>query len=107
MTMSVTEGAWERGWGREAMATQRVSRLQKQMLRWLLADHQRTRGILASSHVELVEALRGDKGNISHSLRTREARGWIVLGRTPGGRSESLYLTPARLEKASEISIQL
>jgi DNA-binding MarR family transcriptional regulator len=89
------------------MATQRVSRLQKQMLRWLLADHQHTKGILASSHAELVKALRGDKGNISHSLRTLEARGWIVLGRTPGGRSASLYLTPAGLEKASEIDVQL
>jgi hypothetical protein len=74
------------------MATQRVSRLQKQMLRWLLTDHHRTRGVLASSHEELVKALGGDKGNISHSLRTLEARGWIVLGRTPGGRAESLYL---------------
>jgi hypothetical protein len=52
------------------MATQRVSRLQKQMLRWLLTDHQRTRGVLASSHEELVQALGSDKGNISHSLRT-------------------------------------
>jgi DNA-binding MarR family transcriptional regulator len=89
------------------MATQRVSRLQKQILRWLLADHHRTRGVVASSHAELVKALRGDKGNISHSLRTLEARGWIVRGRTPGGRSESLYLTPAGLEKASEIGAQL
>ena len=89
------------------MATQRVSRLQKQMLRWLLADHQRTRGVLASSHEELVKALGNDKGNISHSLRTLEARGWLVLGRTPGGRAESLYLTPAGLEKASEICMQL
>lgn len=89
------------------MATQRVSRLQKQMLRWLLADQQRTRGVLASSHAELVKALRGDKGNISHSLHTLEARGWIVLGRTPGGRSESLYLTPAGLEKTSEICTQV
>ena len=89
------------------MATQRVSRLQKPMLRWLLAAHQRTRGVLARSHDELVKALRGDKGNMSHSLHTLEARGWIVLGRTPGGRSESLYLTPAGLEKASEICTQL
>ena len=89
------------------MTTQRVARLQKHILRWLLADHQRTRGVLASSHAELVKALRGDKGNISHSLHTLEARGWIVLGRTPGGRSESLYLTPAGLEKASEIGVQL
>ena len=89
------------------MATQGVSRLQKQMLRWLLADHHRTGGVVASSHAEWGKALRGDKGNISHSLRTLEARGWIVLGRTPGGRSESLYLTPAGLEKASEIYAQL
>jgi DNA-binding MarR family transcriptional regulator len=89
------------------MATQRVSRLQKQMLRWLLADHQRTRGVLASSHAELVTALGGDKGNISHSLRTLEARGWIVFGRTSGGRAESLYLTPTGLEKASEICAKL
>ena len=87
------------------MAAQRMSRLQKQMLRWLLADHHRTRGVIASSHEALVKALGGDKGNISHSLRMLEARGWIVLGRTPGGRSESLYLTPTGLEKASEIRI--
>ena len=89
------------------MTTQRVSRLQQHILRWLLADHQRTRGVIARSQAEVVKALGSDKGNISHSLRTLEARGWIVLGRTPGGRSESLYLTPAGLEKASEICMQL
>ena len=89
------------------MTTQRVSRLQQHILRWLLADHQRTRGVIASNHAELVKALGGDKGNSSHSLRTLEARGWLVLGRTPGGRAESLYLTPAGLEKASEISMKL
>jgi DNA-binding MarR family transcriptional regulator len=89
------------------MATQRVSRLQKQMLRWLLTDHHRTGGVLGRSHEELVKALGGDKGNISHSLRTLEARGWIVLGRTPGGRAESLYLTPTGLAKASEICTKL
>ena len=85
------------------MATQRVSRLQKQMLQWLLADHHRTRGILASSHTELVKALRGDKGNISHSLRTLEERGWIVILRTPGGQANSIDLTPEGLKNASEI----
>ena len=88
------------------MATQRVSRRQKQILRWLLTDHQRTRDVLASSQEELVKALGSDKGNISHSLRTLEARGWIVLGRTPGGRSASLSRTPAGLEKASDICMQ-
>ena len=89
------------------MATQRVSRLQHHILRWLLADHQRTRGMMASSHAELVKALGGDKGNISHSLRTLEARGWIVLERTRGGRAEALTLTPAGLDKASEICAKL
>ena len=85
------------------MAAQRVSRLQKQMLRWLLADHHRTRGVIASSHEELVQALGGDKGNISHSLHTLEERGWIVILRTPGGQANSIDLTPEGLKNASEI----
>ena len=88
------------------MATQRVARLQTQMLRWVLTDHQRTRGVLACSHEAWVKARGSDKGNSSQSLRTLAASGWIVLGRTPGGRSASLYLTPAGLEKAAEICMQ-
>ena len=89
------------------MATQRVSRLQRYILQWLLADHHRTRGVIASSHAELVKALKGDKGNISHSRRTLEARGWIALERTRGGWAEALYLTSVGLEKASEICTKL
>jgi hypothetical protein len=50
------------------MAVARLSQLQKQILRWLAADHRRTQGVIASSHQELVQALQGDKGNMSHSL---------------------------------------
>ena len=57
------------------MARRRVSRLQKRILRLLVAEQRRTRGGAASSHYELVKALGGDKGNISHSLRTLEERG--------------------------------
>jgi DNA-binding MarR family transcriptional regulator len=89
------------------MATQRVSRLQKHILRLLLAEHHRTHGGTAMGHLELVKALAGDKSTISHSLRTLETRGWIVIGRTRGGRAESLDLTPAGLEKASEICTKL
>jgi len=85
------------------MAAQRLSPLQKRILRWLVADAQRTRGGTASSHQELVEGVWGDKGNISRSLRTLEAREWIVIGRTLGGQAEYLYLTPKGYEKASEI----
>jgi DNA-binding MarR family transcriptional regulator len=56
-------------------------------------------------HLERVKALAGEKGNISHSLRTLEMRGWIVIGRTPGGRAEYLDLTPTGLEKASALRI--
>ena len=89
------------------MATQRLSRLHKRILRWLLADKQRTRGVIASSHAELVKALGGDKGNISHSLHTLEARGWIVLGRPRGGQAASLSLTPTGFETASKICLKL
>ena len=85
------------------MATQRVSRLQKHILRLLIAEHHSSQGRMSMGHLELVKALVGDKSNISHSLRTLEARGWIVIGRTPGGRAESLDLTSAGLEKASKI----
>lgn len=71
----------------------RLSQLQKRIRRWLVADHQRTQGIITSSHQELVRALQGDKGTSSQSLRTLEARGWMVIGRSSGGKAESLRLT--------------
>jgi len=91
--------------GREAMATPRVSRLQKHILRVLLTEHHRTHGRTSMGHLELVKALGGDKSNISHGLRTLETRGWIVIGRTLGSRAASLDLTPVGLEKASEICL--
>jgi len=74
------------------MAGQRVSKLQKRILRLLVAEHHRTQGGTSLSHYELVKALGGYsyKGNISQSLRTVEGRGWITIGRTPGGRAEYL-----------------
>lgn len=75
------------------MAVHRFSRLQKRLLTWLAVDHQRTRGVTASSHQELIRALAGDKGNISHSLRTLEARGLLVIGRSPGGQAQYVRLT--------------
>ena len=50
------------------MAAQRLSRRQKHILQGLAADYQRTRGMSTSSHPELVRAVPGDKGHISHSL---------------------------------------
>ena len=80
------------------MAARRLSRRHKQILHWLAVDHQRTRGMIRRSHQDLGRALPGDKGNISHSLQTLEARGLIVIGRSPGGNAESLWLTPGGSE---------
>src|SRR2546426_3947515 len=89
---------------RTVMAARRLSRRHKRILQWLTADHQRTRGMITSSHQDLVRALPGDKGNISHSLQTLEARGLIVIGRSPGGKAESLWLTPEGQKWASQLT---
>lgn len=89
------------------MPTGRLSRLQQRILRWLAADHQRTRGLIVSSHEDLVQALPADKGNLSHSLRTLEDRGWLVIGRAPGGKAQHVTLTPEGSQRASEIGKKL
>ncbi len=86
------------------MAAQRLSRRQKHILQWLAMDHQRTRGIITSSHQDLVRALPGDKGNMSHRLQTLEARGLIVIGRSPGGKAASVWLTSEGQQWASQLA---
>ncbi len=85
------------------MAPRRLSRLQRRMLQQLLTLHQRTRGTLAMSHLELVQAMGGDRSNVGHSLRTLEARGLITIGRTPGGKAEYVVLTPEGLHRTAEM----
>jgi hypothetical protein len=57
------------------MAARRLSQLQRRILKYLLVEDQRTQGGLTMGHFELVRAIRGDKSNSSHSLRTFETRG--------------------------------
>jgi DNA-binding MarR family transcriptional regulator len=78
------------------MAAPRLSRLQRRILAWLLAEELRTRGIMAASHADLVRALvaRGhDTGNVSTSLKGLEAKGLVRITRTPGGQAEAVDLT--------------
>ena len=86
------------------MAARRLSRLQRHILRCLLTQDQRTHGVIAMGHRELVQTLRQDKSHISHSLGTLAARGLIVIGRTPGGKADSLDLTAEGRKVASEIA---
>jgi len=60
--------------------------------------------MISSSHPELAGALPAAKGNISHSLRLLETRGWIIIGRTPGGKAESLYLTREGRQRAIKLA---
>ena len=86
------------------MATQRLSQLHQRILQWLVADHQRTKGFILSSHEEWVKALQRDKGTINRSLRLLEARGWLVIGRSPGGKAHHLTLTPEGQKRAAEVA---
>jgi hypothetical protein len=88
----------------ENIAGSRLSKLQKRMLCWLDAEERRTHRIFISSHQKLVQALPNAKGNISHSLRLLEARGWVEIGRSPGGQAENVRLTSAGCQKASELA---
>jgi len=85
------------------MASIRLSQLQQQILRWLVADHQRTRGLIVRSHQELVRALHTDSGNLSHGLRPLAPHGLLVIGRSPGGQAESVILTAARHQRAAQL----
>jgi DNA-binding MarR family transcriptional regulator len=89
------------------MAAWRISRLQRRILDWLAADHQKTRGMIVSSHEDLVKALPADKGTLSRSLRTLEERGWIVSSRSPGGKAQHITLTPEGSQRALEMRKKL
>jgi hypothetical protein len=89
---------------RSRRAATRLSQRQKRLLRWLAAEAQRTRGGVASRHQELVCALKGDKGNSSHRRRTWEARNWLIIGRSAGGRAAALRLPPAGQKGACQFA---
>ena len=89
------------------MAARRVSRLQKRIMKVLMAEYRRTWGGTRLGHVELVKTVGHDKSNISHSLHTLEAQGWIVIDRTQGGQANTVHLSPEGEEKASKICEEL
>jgi DNA-binding MarR family transcriptional regulator len=79
-----------------AMTAEHLSRLQRDILTWLVAEDRRLWGTMAASHEGLVRVLvaRGfDKGNVSTSLRGLEAKGLVTIARTPGGKAEAVDLT--------------
>jgi DNA-binding MarR family transcriptional regulator len=75
------------------MSAERLSRLQRRILAWLLAEDQRTRGTMAADHRDLARALAHHPGNLSTSLRGLERKGLVRLQRTLGGKAEAVDLT--------------
>jgi DNA-binding transcriptional regulator GbsR (MarR family) len=49
--------------------------------------------MISASHVELMQAVGGNKGNVSISIRNLEAKGLVVVSRTRGGKAEAVALT--------------
>jgi len=73
---------------------QRLSYLQRRILHWLKHEYVRTKGTVSPANQELVAALSDfNKVSISRSLKNLEAKGYITVGRTPGGIAEYLVLT--------------
>jgi DNA-binding MarR family transcriptional regulator len=90
-----------------AMAPVRLSRLQRRLLAWLVAEDQRVRGTMAASHADLVRALVAwgvDKGNVSTSLTGLAAKGLVTLTRTPGGHAEAVDLTAAGRNRVAALT---
>jgi hypothetical protein len=84
------------------MARERLSRLQRRILAWLIAEEQRTRGTMAADHQALVRALVAlgfDKGNVSTSLK-----GLVTIVRTPGGRAEAVDLTAEGRQRVAALT---
>lgn len=86
------------------MAARRLSKLQRQILDFMWAQYERTQGGISTGHLDLVRALGRDKSNVSHSLRTLEARGLITIGRSPGGQATHMDLTPEGRKWASNLA---
>jgi DNA-binding MarR family transcriptional regulator len=89
------------------MTPERLSRLQRRILGWLWAEEQRTRGMMAASHAELVQALGHDKGNVSTSLKGLERKGLVTITRTPGGMAHAVDLTAEGRRRAAQVTVKL
>lgn len=89
------------------MAPARLSRLQRRILAWLLAEAERTRGPMAASHQDLVRAMAHHPGNLSTSLKGLERKGLIRVHRTPGGKAEAIDLTVEGRQQAEVLNKDL
>lgn len=77
------------------MAAERLSGLQRRMLQWVYEAESSRDWLYRPGYTELRQALGGNKGNMSVSLRNLEAKGLINVYRTSGGQASTIWLTEA------------
>lgn len=91
------------------MAAKRLSGLQRRMLAWVYEAEARSGWHTSPGYFELRQALGGNKGNMSVSVRNLEAKGLITVYRTRGGQASSLWLTQEgknRVENLKKVLIK-
>lgn len=86
------------------MAAERLSGLQRRMLQWVYEVEARSGWHMSPSYFDLRQALGGNKGNMSVSLRNLEAKGLIQVYRTRGGQASSLWLTKEGKNRVSKLN---
>ena len=85
------------------MATERLSGLQRRLLKTIYDIEAQNQWRMSPSHTELREALGGNKGNFSVSLRNLETKGLVQVYRTSGGKAESVWLTPEGKNRVAQL----
>ena len=91
------------------MAAERLSGLQRRMLAWVYEAEARSGGHISSRYFDLRQALGGNKGNLSVSVRNLEAKGLLKVYRTRGGQASSVWLTKEgkkRVENMKKVLIK-
>ena len=85
------------------MAAERLSQLQRRMLQWVYETESSRDWLYQPGYYELRQALGGNKGNMSVSLRNLEAKGLIKVYRTSGGQASTVWLTEEGKNRASNL----
>ena len=85
------------------MAAERLSGLQRRMLEWIYEAEASRGWHISPSYFDLRQALGGNKGNMSVSVRNLEAKGLIKIYRTKGGQVSSVWLTKEGKNRAENL----
>ena len=77
------------------MAAQRLSRLQRRLLQWVYDTEASHGWRYRPGYDELRQAVGGNKGNVSVSVRNLESKGLLKVYRTSGGQASTVWLSEA------------